>query len=110
MLEVGEQLRLGVVAAHQVAAEHDPVVPRQHGERVDCEDISRGYRADPALAGQGFERVTLSCGVVLVLALAALAHKGVTAACLNGAWIPSMAEELATEANTLRRRAAGSRR
>lgn len=39
-----------------------------------------------------------------------LRSAGVFAACLIGAWIPSMAEELATEANTLRRRATGSRR
>ena len=31
-------------------------------------------------------------------------------AVLNGAWMPSMADELATEANTLRSRAARSRR
>jgi hypothetical protein len=36
---VGQQLRLGVVAAHQVAAEHDLVVPRQHGERAEVEDL-----------------------------------------------------------------------
>jgi hypothetical protein len=36
---VGEQLRFGVVAAHQVAAEHDLVVPRQHGERAEVEDL-----------------------------------------------------------------------
>ena len=36
---VGEQLRLGVVPAHQVTAEHDLVVPRQHGERAEVEDL-----------------------------------------------------------------------
>ena len=36
---VGQQLRLGVIAAHQVAAEHDLVVPRQHGERAEVEDL-----------------------------------------------------------------------
>ncbi len=36
---VGQQLRFGVVAAHQVAAEHDLVVPRQHGERAEVEDL-----------------------------------------------------------------------
>ena len=36
---VGQQFRFGVVAAHQVAAEHDLVVPRQHGERAEVEDL-----------------------------------------------------------------------
>ena len=35
---VGEQLRFRVVA-HQMAAEHDLVVPRQHGERAEVEDL-----------------------------------------------------------------------
>lgn len=36
---VGQQLRFCVIAAHQVAAEHDLVVPRQHGERAEVEDL-----------------------------------------------------------------------
>ena len=48
--------------------------------------------------------------MALASVLAALVDEGVFAARLNGAWIPSMAEELATEANTLRWRATGSRR
>ena len=37
-------------------------------------------------------------------------HLPVTVALLNGAWMPSMADELATEVNTSRSRAARSRR
>ncbi len=44
------------------------------------------------------------------LALAAPPDEGVTAACLNGAWIPSMADEVDTEVSTMRRRTTGSRR
>jgi hypothetical protein len=44
------------------------------------------------------------------LVFTALPDAGVTAACLNGAWIPSMAEEVDTEVSTMRRRATGSRR
>jgi hypothetical protein len=47
---------------------------------------------------------------MLALLLAALPDFGVAAARLNGAWIPSMAEELATEVSTMRRRMTGSRR
>src|SRR5450759_4108601 len=36
---MSQQLRFSVVAAHQVAAEHDLVVPRQHGERAEVEDL-----------------------------------------------------------------------
>jgi hypothetical protein len=36
---VSQQLRFRVIAAHQVAAEHDLVVPRQHGERAEVEDL-----------------------------------------------------------------------
>ena len=36
---VSQQLRLGVIAAHQVAAEHYLVAPRQHGERAEVEDL-----------------------------------------------------------------------
>jgi len=36
---VREQLRFGVIGTHQVAAEHDLVVPRQHGERAEVEDL-----------------------------------------------------------------------
>lgn len=37
------------------------------------------------------------------------AWEALEAACLNGARMPSMADELATERNTLRSRVAGSR-
>ena len=36
---VGEQLRFRVAAAHQMAAEHDLVVFRQHRERAEVEDL-----------------------------------------------------------------------
>ena len=36
---VRQQLRFGVIAAHQVAAEHDLVVRGQHGERAEVEDL-----------------------------------------------------------------------
>ena len=56
---VGEQLRLGVVAAHQVAAEHDLVVPRQHGERAEVENLvvqrARGRPARPAIQVDALE-------------------------------------------------------
>jgi hypothetical protein len=47
-------------------------------------------------------RVTPPRGVALAWVLAALADEGVTADRLNGAWIPSIAEEVDTEVNTLR--------
>lgn len=47
---------------------------------------------------------------MLARVLTALPDFGATAACLNGAWIPSMAEELDTEVSTMRRRTIGSRR
>jgi len=48
--------------------------------------------------------------VVLAEVLALLPDARVAVACLNGAWIPSMAEEVDTEVSTLRWRTTGSRR
>lgn len=48
--------------------------------------------------------------MLLAWVLVALPDGGVAVGCLKGAWIPSMAEELDTEVNTLRWRTTGSRR